>query len=137
MRGGDVLPDRAAPGTASRVSAVCGEGYRAATLESVTGNDFDGDDMITEANGTYQLFNADILKRGILIPVERDEDGNTLDGHHQKAPGPLRALCARFTLHLLTFAHNTPLKSRSSQHSEEVVTPYYPVRTRRGAPNNR
>lgn len=51
--------------------------------------------MSTETRGTYQLFNrlrpeeyaaleADILKRGILIPVERDTDGNTLDGHHRE-----------------------------------------------------
>jgi N6-adenosine-specific RNA methylase IME4/ParB-like chromosome segregation protein Spo0J len=28
---------------------------------------------------------ADVLKRGILVPIETDEDGNTLDGHHRLA----------------------------------------------------
>lgn len=32
----------------------------------------------------YAALKADIEKRGILIPVEEDEDGNTLDGHHRK-----------------------------------------------------
>lgn len=47
------------------------------------------------ANGLYQLLDplspeeyaalrADIEARGILIPVEKDEDGNTLDGHHRE-----------------------------------------------------
>jgi len=42
----------------------------------------------------YQLFNAlrpeefaaleaDILKRGVMVPVEVDEEGKTLDGHHR------------------------------------------------------
>lgn len=46
-------------------------------------------------NGRYQLLDplrpeelsalrADIQKRGVLVAVEEDEDGNTLDGHHRK-----------------------------------------------------
>lgn len=27
---------------------------------------------------------ADIAARGVLIPAEKDEDGNTLDGHHRE-----------------------------------------------------
>ena len=51
--------------------------------------------MSTAAVGTYQLFGRlspeqyqalerDILQRGVLIPVERDTEGNTLDGHHRQ-----------------------------------------------------
>ena len=47
-------------------------------------------------NDKYQLFGplrdeefaaleADILKRGVQVAVEVDEDGDTLDGHHRKA----------------------------------------------------
>lgn len=47
------------------------------------------------AESTYQLFDplrpdeyealaADIRKRGVLVPVEVDEDGNILDGHHRQ-----------------------------------------------------
>lgn len=32
----------------------------------------------------YAALEADILKRGIMFPVEKDEDGNTLDGHHRE-----------------------------------------------------
>ena len=46
------------------------------------------------ATGQYQLFDplraeeydalkADIQKRGVLVPVEVDDDGNILDGHHR------------------------------------------------------
>lgn len=31
----------------------------------------------------YQALKADIAKRGVLVPVELDEDGNILDGHHR------------------------------------------------------
>ena len=48
-----------------------------------------------EAKATYQLFNplrpeeysaleTDILKRGVQVPVEKDDDGNVLDGHHRQ-----------------------------------------------------
>jgi len=48
----------------------------------------------TAMSGQYQLFNplraeeyealrADIAKRGVLVPVELDEDGHILDGHHR------------------------------------------------------
>jgi N6-adenosine-specific RNA methylase IME4 len=32
----------------------------------------------------FEALKADIAKRGILIPVEVDESGNTLDGHHRR-----------------------------------------------------
>jgi len=32
----------------------------------------------------YAALEADIDKRGVLVPVEKDEDGNTLDGHHRE-----------------------------------------------------
>lgn len=32
----------------------------------------------------YAALKADIQKRGIQIPVEKDESGNTLDGHHRE-----------------------------------------------------
>ena len=32
----------------------------------------------------YAALEADILKRGVMVPVEKDEDGNTLDGHHRE-----------------------------------------------------
>jgi ParB-like chromosome segregation protein Spo0J len=31
----------------------------------------------------YEALKADIQKRGVLVPVEKDEDGNILDGHHR------------------------------------------------------
>lgn len=31
----------------------------------------------------YEALKADIAERGVLIPVEYDEDGNVLDGHHR------------------------------------------------------
>lgn len=31
----------------------------------------------------YEALKADIAKRGVLVPVEYDEDGNILDGHHR------------------------------------------------------
>jgi N6-adenosine-specific RNA methylase IME4 len=48
----------------------------------------------TQARDKYQLFDplpdedyerlkADIRERGVLVPVELDEDGNILDGHHR------------------------------------------------------
>jgi hypothetical protein len=33
----------------------------------------------------YQRLRADIAERGIMVPVEVDEDGNILDGHHRMA----------------------------------------------------
>jgi len=47
-------------------------------------------------NGKYQrmpplrdeelsALRADITRRGVLIPIEKDEDGNTLDGHNREA----------------------------------------------------
>jgi hypothetical protein len=49
-----------------------------------------------KATGPYQTFDplsaeefaaleADILERGVLVPIEFDEDGNPLDGHHRLA----------------------------------------------------
>ncbi len=49
-----------------------------------------------EATGPYQLLDplspedfaaleADILERGVLVPIEFDDDGNVLDGHHRLA----------------------------------------------------
>ena len=32
----------------------------------------------------YQALKADIAKRGVMVPVERDEDGAILDGHHRQ-----------------------------------------------------
>jgi hypothetical protein len=32
----------------------------------------------------YQALREDIKQRGIQVPVEKDEDGNTLDGHHRE-----------------------------------------------------
>jgi len=32
----------------------------------------------------YDSLKADIAKRGVLVPIEYDEDGNLLDGHHRK-----------------------------------------------------
>ena len=48
-----------------------------------------------KATGPYQLLDppspedyaalkADIAERGVMIPVELDEDGNVIDGHHRK-----------------------------------------------------
>ena len=31
----------------------------------------------------YAALKADIATRGVLFPVEYDEDGNILDGHHR------------------------------------------------------
>lgn len=31
----------------------------------------------------YTALKEDIAKRGVLVPVEYDEDGNILDGHHR------------------------------------------------------
>lgn len=31
----------------------------------------------------YAELKADIAARGVIVPVEKDEDGNTLDGHHR------------------------------------------------------
>jgi SAM-dependent methyltransferase len=31
----------------------------------------------------YAALKADIAKRGVLVPVEKDEDGNIIDGHHR------------------------------------------------------
>ena len=31
----------------------------------------------------YAALKADIKERGVLVPIERDERGNTLDGHHR------------------------------------------------------
>jgi len=31
----------------------------------------------------YEALKADIAKRGVLVPVEYDEEGNILDGHHR------------------------------------------------------
>lgn len=31
----------------------------------------------------YAALEADIAKRGVLVPVEVDENGNVLDGHHR------------------------------------------------------
>lgn len=53
-------------------------------------------DRITLASGPYQLLppladddfealKADIAKNGVVVPVETDEDGNILDGHHRVA----------------------------------------------------
>jgi N6-adenosine-specific RNA methylase IME4 len=33
----------------------------------------------------FQALRADIAKRGVLVPVEKDENGDTLDGHHREA----------------------------------------------------
>jgi hypothetical protein len=60
-----------------------------------TANVTDVTDRNPPSGGKYQLFRplppdqfqaleADILKRGILIPVELDEDGAILDGHHRR-----------------------------------------------------
>ena len=49
-----------------------------------------------KATGPYQLLDplspedfaaleADILERGVLVPIEFDDDGNVLDGHHRLA----------------------------------------------------
>ena len=49
-----------------------------------------------KATGPYQLLDplppedfaaleADILERGVLVAIEFDEHGNTLDGHHRLA----------------------------------------------------
>src|SRR6516164_4127603 len=32
----------------------------------------------------YAALEADILKRGVLIPVEKDENGDLLDGHNRQ-----------------------------------------------------
>jgi N6-adenosine-specific RNA methylase IME4/ParB-like chromosome segregation protein Spo0J len=32
----------------------------------------------------YAALEADIRKRGVMVPVEKDEDGNILDGHHRQ-----------------------------------------------------
>jgi hypothetical protein len=31
----------------------------------------------------YQALKNDIRRRGVLVPIEKDENGNTLDGHHR------------------------------------------------------
>src|ERR1700680_3462260 len=31
----------------------------------------------------YEALKADIASRGVLIPIEYDQDGNVLDGHHR------------------------------------------------------
>ncbi len=33
-------------------------------------------------NDIYEALKADILKRGVLVPIEFDEKGNILDGHN-------------------------------------------------------
>lgn len=33
----------------------------------------------------YDALEADIVKRGVMVAIEKDEDGNTLDGHHREA----------------------------------------------------
>lgn len=35
------------------------------------------------ASSEYEALKADIAKRGVLVPVERDERGDILDGHHR------------------------------------------------------
>ena len=35
------------------------------------------------ARDEYLQLKADIAKRGVLVPIEFDEDGNVLDGHHR------------------------------------------------------
>ena len=32
----------------------------------------------------YQALKADIKERGVMIPIELDEEGNVIDGHHRK-----------------------------------------------------
>jgi hypothetical protein len=67
-------------------------------------------------NGKYQLFSplspeeyaaleADIKKRGVQIPVEKDEEGNTLDGHHrQEIADRLGIACPEVTRHFASEA---------------------------------
>ena len=37
------------------------------------------------ADDDYARLRADIAERGVLVPVEKDEHGNILDGHHRLA----------------------------------------------------
>jgi hypothetical protein len=40
----------------------------------------------------YRALKADITARGVMVPIERDEEGNVVDGHHRlRALGELRA----------------------------------------------
>lgn len=36
------------------------------------------------AEDDYERLKADIRQRGVMVPIEIDEDGNILDGHHRK-----------------------------------------------------
>lgn len=35
------------------------------------------------SDAEYEELKADIAKRGVMVPIEYDEDGNVLDGHHR------------------------------------------------------
>jgi hypothetical protein len=40
----------------------------------------------------YRALKADIAARGVMVPIERDEEGNVVDGHHRlRALGELQA----------------------------------------------
>lgn len=34
----------------------------------------------------YEALKADIAERGVMVPIELDEQGNVLDGHHGYGP---------------------------------------------------
>jgi hypothetical protein len=71
------------------------------------------DDTNTQPRSPYQFFDPlsdeaydalkmDILKNGVRRPVEKDEDGNTLDGHNrEKIATELGIECPTVTIHTL------------------------------------
>lgn len=51
----------------------------------------------------YEALKADIAKRGVMVPVELDDDGNVLDGHHRlMIADSLGIDCPRVVRHFAT-----------------------------------
>lgn len=62
----------------------------------------------------FTALKADIAKRGVLVPIEYDSDGNILDGHHR------RRACTE--LGIKDFPTVTRLFSNEDEKEEHVVT---------------
>ena len=55
------------------------------------------------SDADYGALKADIAERGIMIPIEVDEDGNVLDGHHRlRIANELGIKCPKFERHGFT-----------------------------------
>ena len=57
----------------------------------------------------YAALKEDIRQRGVLLPIEKDEDGNTLDGRHREQFDMLSRPTAE------TAAGRTPFKVRRAE----------------------